>query len=281
MSLRRTKKVEVYLVGGLGNQLFGLATAFSLAKKFDAKVVLNTSQLKSRSLSIPERILKEMALSDKEPLYYQLQSQSIRRIYRNLILPNSYFEKNFGFESRFNLIQRPIRLHGYFQSFIYFEDYQNEIVSLLNDPRNLTDEYDSVRALLPNRFISIHFRRGDYLENSDFHPLTTKEYYLHAIQYLEDNGLILEKVVFTDDEVLAKEFFPNYTILTESQLTNPFDNLHMMSKGEAIIGANSTFSLWAGFLLNARGGICVFPQAWFGKGFMEKLSPVPLNYIRL
>jgi hypothetical protein len=278
---RRSNNVEVVLVGGLGNQLFGLATAVSLAKKFDVEVTLNTSQLQSRPLSIPKQILRGMVCTDKPPLYYRFKSKSLRKIYRNLMLTNSYFEREFGFEGRFNLIRKPIRLHGYFQSFRYFEDHQGEIVNLLNDPNNLTDEYNGVRALLPNRFISIHFRRGDYLENSDFHPLSTKEYYLSAIQYLEVVGLYLEKVVFTDDELLAKEVFPKYTILTEAQLASPFDNLHMMSEGQAIIGANSTFSLWASFLLNARGGICIFPEVWFGKGFMEKLSPVPPNYIRL
>ena len=281
MRFRRPNKVEVVLVGGLGNQLFGLATAVSLAKKLDGEVIINTSQLQSRPLSIPKHILKEIECKDKAPIYYKFKSKSLRKIYRNLIFTNSYFEKEFGFEGRFNLIRKPIRLHGYFQSFRYFEDHHGEIAKLLNDPNNLTDEYSGVRALLPSRFISIHFRRGDYLENSDFHPLLTKEYYLSAIQYLEAVGLDLEKVVFTDDELLAKEVFPNYTILTESQLASPFDNLHMMSEGQAIIGANSTFSLWASFLLNARGGICIFPKVWFGKGFMEKLSPVPLNFIRL
>ena len=269
------------MLGGLGNQLFCLAAALALANKVGSKVVINTSQLKSRPLAIPENILRETECSDKSSLYYKINSNLFRRVYRNTGITRSYFEKEYGFESRFNDIKKPLRLHGYFQSIDYFKGSCSEILRLLESEKNLTTQYENARGILPNRFTSIHFRRGDYLYNSDFHPLTTQEYYSRAIGYLERQKINSKKVVFTDDERLAREFFPTDIVITSSLLENTFDTLYLMSRGEAIIGSNSTFSLWAGLLLNERGGVSIFPKTWFGKGNLANESPVPPNFIRL
>ena len=281
MGIRRKKEVEIFLLGGLGNQLFGWAAGMALAKRFEAKLILNTSQLSSRDLAIPERLLHGTAISNKSPLYYRCNSKFLKRIYRNLPLTNSYFEKEYSFENRFNKIRKPIKLNGFFQSRDYFHGFDSTIFKLLSNEDNLTQQYKKVRSELPEKFISIHFRRGDYIDNTEFHPLIGKLYYEKALSRLCELGLDAEKVVFTDDEILARELFPTYPILSQNDLIEPFDNIILMSQGEAIIGANSSFSLWAGFLLNAKGGTCIFPYRWFGSGFMENLSPVPPEFLRI
>jgi hypothetical protein len=106
------------------------------------------------------------------------------------------------------------------------------------------------------------------------------EYYERAFGYLNSKGFNQKKIIFTDDEKLAKEAFPNETILSSTHLKSPFDNLFLMGKAKALIGANSSFSLWAGFSVNSRDGICIFPQNWFGKNDMRDLSPVPANFLK-
>lgn len=281
MTIARRKEVEVFLLGGLGNQLFGWAAGFALAKRLKTSLTLNTSQLTTRKLALPEQLLTGAKVSAERPLYYTCNSNILKRVYRNFPLNASYFEKQYSFEDRFNQICKPLSLHGYFQSISYFDGFQNEIFALLDNECNLTTEYKKVRRELPDKFISVHFRRGDYLENSEFHPLTTKQYYQSALNHLNKYGLDFKKVIFTDDEMLAREMFPTDLVLTQDKLLNPFDNMYLMSQGEAVIGANSSFSLWAGFLRSASGGVCIFPNRWFGEGNLQNLSPVPTNFIQL
>jgi hypothetical protein len=274
------KDVEVFLLGGLGNQLFGWAAGFALAKRLNVNLIVNTSQLSTRKLALPEQLLFGAKVSGEKSLYYKSNSNTLKQIYRKLPLNNSYFEKQFNFEDRFNEIKKPLSLHGYFQSKGYFENFESEIISLLDNKHNLTNEYKRIREALPDRFISIHLRRGDYVEKSEFHPLTTEKYYKKALNHLSRQSLDLKKVIFSDDESLARKMFPTDLVVTQKMLAQPFDNLYLMSQGEAIIGSNSSFSLWAGFLRSASGGVCIFPKRWFGLGSLKNLSPVPTNFVQ-
>ena len=280
MTNRHPRKVEVILLGGLGNQLFGWAAGLSLAKRLECKLVLNISQLNNRSFALPRYLHQSAEISEKIPYYYQINSRILKRIYRNIPFFGEYFEQSSNFEDRFHRISAPAKLHGYFQSVKYFEENLPEVTSLINRRENLTQEYLELEDDFPHDFVAIHFRRGDYLINQDYHPLTTIEYYEEAIRYLDSKGINQSKIIFTDDEKLAKEAFPNEIIFTNSDLKSPFDNLYLMGKARAIIGANSSFSLWAGLSVNSRGGICIFPQKWFGRKDMLDLSPVPPDFLK-
>ena len=281
MGILHTEEVEIFLLGGLGNQLFGWAAGVSLAKKLGCKLTVNTSQLSSRHLAIPEQVLTGATISEKEPFYYRNNSKFLKRVYRNLPINRTYFEREYSFENRFNSITHPVKLDGFFQSKDYFRGFESEILDLLNDQQNLTTEYKRIRLSLPDQYISIHFRRGDYVTNSDFHPLATKHYYEKALRRMSDLGIDHKKVIFTDDEPLARKEFPMDLILSQKDLAVPFDNMYLMSQGAAIIGANSSFSLWAAFLRKTNDGTCIFPNQWFGRGFMENLTPVPPEFIRI
>lgn len=280
MKILHRKSVEVFLVGGLGNQLFGWAAGLALAKKLESELIVNTSQLTQRELAIPAQVLKGVKISEKSLLYYRNNSKWLKRAYRKSPFNSSYFEKEYYFENRFADIAKPVRLHGFFQSTNYFSEINSEILKLLDTEKNVTGQYKKVRRSLPDRFVAIHFRRGDYVNNSNFHPLATEEYYENASNYLGAKGIVHKKVIFTDDEALAREVFPNDLILTQRDLVEPFDTLYLMSVGEAIIGANSSFSLWAALLCSASGGVCVFPNKWFGEGDLQDLSPVPTHFVR-
>ena len=280
MSNTESVKVEVFLLGGLGNQLFGWATGLSLARKLEARLILNISQLGIRRFALPRPLFQNAEISETVPFYYRTKSGLLRRIYRNIPFSGSYFEKDFHFENRFYAINSSVKLHGYFQSKKYFEEDIKEILLMINDRENLSSEYLNIENDFPSDFVAIHFRRGDYLLNQEYHPLTTMEYYEKALNYLDSKYSNFAKIVFTDDEVLAKKAFPNEIIISESKIAEPFDNLYFMSKARAIIGANSSFSLWAGFSVKSRNGICIFPKNWFGSDDMKDKSPVPMDYLR-
>ena len=73
---------------------------------------------------------------------------------------------------------------------------------------------------------------------------------------------------------------PNEIIISGSFLMDPLDKLYFKSKAQAIIGSNSSLSLWAGFSVNSRDGNCIFPKSWFGSDDLRDKSPVPTDFVR-
>jgi hypothetical protein len=54
-----------------------------------------------------------------------------------------------------------------------------------------------------------------------------------------------------------------------------------MSKCKALIGANSTFSLWAGLIMNPKMKTRIFPKSWFTDKMISDKDIVPNLFIRI
>ena len=105
-------------------------------------------------------------------------------------------EKEFAFNQLLILHKnknKDIRLHGYFQSALYFDHLKDIIFNLVNlcvlkkDLIERNPMYKYLNKELnnePNQTISLHFRLGDYRFLKDSHPILTKEYYLDALLYV-------------------------------------------------------------------------------------------------
>ena len=103
--------------------------------------------------------------------------------------------------------------------------------------------------------VAVHFRGGDY--GGDYHPTCTREYYEQARSYF-DNGF--KFLLFTDDPERARDVvqFP-FELVDEP---DPIKTLELMTRCDAHIIANSTFSWWGAWLADSRRVIA--PKTWFG-----------------
>lgn len=119
--------------------------------------------------------------------------------------------------------------------------------------------------------VAVHFRGGDY--GGDYHPTCTREYYRRAFDYFEDGFKFL---LFTDDPERAKEVIPfPFELAPEG---HSMEHLEMMSKCDAHIIANSTFSWWGAWLADSRRVIA--PAHWFGPAAKLDASDIyPENWI--
>jgi hypothetical protein len=99
-------------------------------------------------------------------------------------------------EPRFNYDPVPYRpgmvLQGFFQSEKYFKHHKKEIIGLFQ----FTEEVSNFR-----NSVAIHVRRGDYLSPfmSQFMCSQPLEYYLKALEYIENKTKIENILIFSDD----------------------------------------------------------------------------------
>ena len=128
--------------------------------------------------------------------------------------------------------------------------------------------------------VSLHLRRGDYLELSEFQGVCTEDYYEHAIAYLESQIENPEYFVFSDDPTYAREQFgakANFHIIDLNCGDNAWRDLYMMSLCRHNIIANSTFSWWGAWLNDNPSKIVVHPR--YHLNGVETRDFYPRNWI--
>jgi hypothetical protein len=172
-------------------------------------------------------------------------------------------------------------LHGYYQSYKYFEEYQDKIYALIllsNQQMSVKTKYAKYLDNIPT--ISMHFRLGDYKEKQHYHPIMPAAYYEAALTYIlfqkytvvtpvrvlyfceaEDNSIVNGII----DYIRTK--FAGYSQLEIVKVEDGMEDwqqLLLMSCCNDHIIANSSFSWWGAYL-NPSSDKCVcYPQLWFG-----------------
>lgn len=148
-----------------------------------------------------------------------------------------------------------VSLTGFFQSWKYFEHCKEEVKKVF-----ALDHYPQYRG-----YVSIHVRRGDYVQHAGSFPPLTLFYLMEAWWKIHNNNEINRTIVFSDDIEWCKEnlSFPRITFCEE---TDERKSLSIMASCSHHIIANSSFSWWAAYLGHNPNRIVVSPSAetWFG-----------------
>lgn len=245
--------ITTRLYGRLGNQMFQIANCIAHALRHGMEY-----QIPSQTTN-PE----------KWPAYFThfpvlKQSQDNFGTYREL--HHGYTE----IPRREQII-----FDGYFQSYKYFWDYRFQVFEALAPAFSFINDKGFNYA----KRVSIHVRRGDYVELNSIHPPVTIEYLKQAIDYFVQQQY-LNFTVYSDDiewckenmkGILPEKFkqWVNFKFM-DQPLQDPVKDalydLYTMSKHEHNIISNSTFSYWAAILNNNPYKIVYTPGAenWFG-----------------
>jgi hypothetical protein len=168
----------------------------------------------------------------------------------------------------FNLSNIPERnnidLIGYFQNYNYFDFYKKEIIKSIEPNNSITDFINSSYLDVPLRKTSIHIRRGDYLNLSDYHPVISLEYYRNAIDIINEETDIF--IIFSDDIGWCKEnlgFIKNSFFFPTS---NEFIEMFAIGECNNHIIANSSFSWWGSYISKNIGKV-IAPKVWLGPSY--------------
>ena len=167
-------------------------------------------------------------------------------------------ESTHAFDSNlFNNCPDNVDFLGYFQTHKYFERIENEILKDFTFSDEIVESCEGI--LKGNEYVSIHIRRGDYVNLQDHHPLQPMSYYERGLEYFPDTPVM----VFSDDPEWCKEqtiFQSDDVLISESN--PPGIDMYLMSKCSYHIIANSSFSWWGAYL--AKSQQVIAPKNWFG-----------------
>jgi hypothetical protein len=247
------------LVGGLGNYLFQIAAAYSLALDNGDSVVLDDQS----SVTVHKHI----------------------NSYRDNILRNLTFNKpsvsvRYG-EPFFHYKKIPYQpnllINGYYQSEKYFINNKDKILKLFSiDEKSKKHINKKFKDILDLKTCSIHVRRGDYLRLPNHHPVCSLDYYKEAISLINVDKFL----IFSDDIPWCKEnFIGDEFIFIEGN--DDYVDLWLMSLCDDNIIANSSFSWWGAWLNQNPTKKVVAPNKWFGPAIRHNIKDlIPETWIK-
>ena len=259
--------------GRLGNQMFQFATIYSLAKKNNLPFILPKIKHLNEYQSINEFFL----FSLNEQIHNSFIEMEKYQIIYNDLIHQKFIESSFSYKDiTFDKTQN-IDIGGYFQSEKYFKEYKKDIIDLYSPAIKSQKYFEIEKNVQNNKTISLHVRRGDYLNKSTFHTnLSDTDYYKKAMKIFSDTENYL---VFSDDIAFCKKYFYDLKNVLFVEGLNSVEELWLQSKCYKNIIANSSFSWWGAWLKeNSKDTIA--PLKWFGiDGPKDTLDLYPSDWI--
>lgn len=261
------------ITGGLGNQLFQYAVGRAVAMHHQVSLKLDITAYESYELhngyrldqfnieaGIASReeisrlkgakpwpwiILRRAGLGKKKTYYQEKQ----RTIYDPAV-----FEENERY------------LDGYWQNESYFSSIKDTLLRELSPLAPLSSRaYACALQIREVNAVSIHVRRGDYLNHPEIGVLDVN-YYKKAVNYINTKVKNPVFFVFSNDLEWCEKHLrfidePKYFMSMQSEI----DDLMLMSKCQHNVIANSSFSWWAAWLNLCPNKIVIAPKNWMAR----------------
>jgi len=259
--------IIVNINNGIGNQLFQYAAARALSLEKKQKLFLNTYQL---SVPTAKRKLHIDALQiPVNKLNYPFNKLAQNEPF--LAFSQKYLTRVVVKESNyFQVAGSMMILDDFFQGEQYFAKHKGKILSelqLKNTTSELRKEIDKIKQL---NSVSIHVRRGDYVQHRSF-GLLNLEYYQQAVENISKTVIDPVFVLFSDDMnwVMANDFFKNLNLFSINfNNFSDMETLMLMSHCKHHIVANSSYSWWGAYLNRSKDKIVMRPK------YHWKLTPL-------
>ena len=249
--------------GRLGNQLFQFAGTLGIARKLGYKVGF---PIENTTTPVTEHF------KDGKVLDIVFDVPKAFKLNADLLLPKADIitngvcgERFFHFDENLFNIQDGVDLSGYFQTDKYFAHIEDELRSLLTFNDSIQSTADKLFPKSEYQTVSIHIRRGDYVNQEQYHPVCGYDYYTSALS--EFSNEYYNFIVFSDDIDYCKEMFGDSENLLYIDNKDPYIDLCLMSMCDHNIIANSSFSWWGAWLNKNKDKKVVAPKQWFGSAY--------------
>lgn len=286
--------IIVKILGGLGNQMFQYAFYRELLfRSKDAK--LDNSQFDGYDLHFGYELQKVFkntsiriaSMSDVKkysdysnyPLIFKF-----RRLINALVHNSKHVtESSYTFNYKYFQMEE-CYLDGYWQSEKYFGSVHEEIRNTFIFPE-LTDKRNIVtlNEILSCNSVSIHVRRGDYVNHPRYKNICTEKYYLNAIQ--EIRNIISNPVffVFSNDIEWCKVHLNlmNVHFVYWNQDDTSYIDMYLMSMCKHNIIANSTFSWWGAWLNSNKQKVVIAPTRIINDKRNDMVDLIPKEWKRV
>lgn len=305
------KEIALFLVGGLGNQLFQLSYLISMPKVELIKIYGALPEIKeylefyvknlgsetfadrvefidihlSKRIELARNISLRMSTSTKANLFRSVIKFLVKYFLfgekkwsTKLVLPRGVgFDKRLStssFASKYVVV-------GYFQSWKWANTIRDSLISFMDFYK--ASNLDLRRLSQIGKGLVIQVRRGDYLssENSKIGVLH-KNYFAEALKEIPSQGKEFIYVTSDDPDVMCefKQIFAglsSVTLLDNNQ--SKWSVLAEISMGRSQIISNSTFGWWGAYI-SKSSKITIVPEPWFGE-FEDPCDLIPITWKRI
>ncbi len=289
------------LNGGLGNQLFQYAAGRSLASFYCTEHALDISKYGNaisfnqtpRNLDILDFNISSKVAVDQDLVKLRPSNFLLSRSWRSF--KNKFLKKYYlDWHPEIFSGKNQQYLDGYFQCEKYFIDVFHE----LRNEFTLREGYllsiahilNEMRSSQPS--ISIHVRRGDYVNNlriRHIYDVCTLDYYVRAIEELLRRYPNARLFLFSDDVNWVKcnmPTFKNSTLISAMKTISgenlrPSQEMFLMSQCNHHIIANSSFSWWGAYLNVSPSKVVIAPNLWNRSKLFPQKDILPEAWLRL
>lgn len=248
--------IYVRITEGLGNQFYKYAFAYSLAKKYNEKLIIDIAgfNFDPRSFVLDQFCIEANVVCLASPKKNNLIYKSLARIKRRFQIglnyqyimedPSSYYQ----YKPIVKTADKTTYIQGYWQNYKYFENYKSEIreqFRLKNRSEQLTAYCKEAGS---QESVAVHVRMGDYRVQDRL----SLQYYYEALDYIQKIKNI-KVYIFCEkgDLINIKDKFSPYApiyIAEKYADLNDIESFELMRSCKNLIISNSTYSWWAAWL---------------------------------
>ena len=268
--------------GGLGNQMFDYCFFLSLKRKSRFRLhIIEIEPSVERHYGLELFKIFHTKGAWRVALYNFLYNHHCRwYIHRHqTIVQGNSLEYNPDY-----LLKRSglYRYDGYWQSEKYFTDIKDTVRKHFRFRTDLLNERTKECAshLCETASVSIHIRRGDYLNESGWDKSET-DFYQQAQSYILKQEEHPVFYVFSDDMEWCRTRFKgeNYRLVDWNTGNDSWQDMYLMSQCKHNIIANSSFSWWGAWLNNNPQKIVIAPEQWFC--FSPNYDIIPIGWVTI
>lgn len=222
------------------------------------------------------KILFKISITEKFNIAFK-PIQMIFRFFKVKIIHENY---NYNFNKA--LLQEHPGITFYFggwHSEKYFESIRKQLLQefTFKIPSD-KDNIELAQMILNSNSVSLHVRRGDYLEGNNinlFGDVATKDYFIKAISTILSTTTNPHFFIFSNDMVWVKDNLnlPNATYVTCNEKKNSWKDMYLMTLCKHNIISNSSFSWWGAWLNRNEGKIVISPSRFLKNDTFTDVYP--------
>ena len=280
------------IIGGLGNQLFIVASAFAYAKENNYKLMLDNRK-DVMSYGKPRQTYNDTIFINI-PIYTNDKTN-----FKNMT-ENEFASRTTTNEKQNDIKSNIFLTNGYYQEANYFNKYRNELLDLFkpsNDINNKVDNLCKINNININSnsnsnqdfLVAIHIRLDDvYTPIDSDKRVYDKDEYETIINKLPEHLEInpnTKFIIFSNDIPRTKNIFKSAKIEDSRMIyiqSEDYIELALMAKCNNYIASPSTFNWW-GIYLNNKANKKVFiywkQDSDYRKDFYKKYEYLKENHI--
>ena len=264
--------VVIQLSGGMGNQMFQYALYLQLKALGKNVKIDDITEYEGRNarpirLSVFNAKYDTPAENEMKCLtdsYLDIVSKVRRKLTGRKTA--EYVEKSQLFDASVFEKDRAY-LVGCWQSEKYFEAIKEQVRNAFTFKQiELSEEMHKYKNAMQNsNSVSVHVRRGDYLDVDEVYGgICTEEYYEQAMKKMREEMPDCHFFIFTNDISWVKKHMAdsNVTVVEGNDEDAGYIDMYLMTQCKHYILANSSFSWWGCYLSNSKDKKVIAPKIW-------------------